>query len=60
MTRALNRGEQDTLETELVASKRGDGFLEELLRMLVACIDTADIYLLPLDRNVVGLEDGLD
>jgi hypothetical protein len=60
VTRALNRGEQDTLKAKLVASKRGDGFLEELLRMLVACINTADIYLLPFNRNVVGLEDGLD
>lgn len=60
VTGALDGGEEDTLQTELVATEGGDGLLEQLLRMLVTGVDTADIDLLPLDRDIVGLEDGLD
>jgi hypothetical protein len=51
---------ENTLQTELVALERGEGLLEELLGVLVAGVDTANIDLLPLDGHVVGLEDGLD
>lgn len=60
VARALNGGEEDTLETQLVAAERSDGFLKELLRVLVTCIHTTDIYLLPLNGYIVGLEDSLD
>jgi hypothetical protein len=57
---ALDGRVEDTLETELVALERGNGFAEELLRVHVARLDTRDVDLLPLDGHVVGLEDGLD
>lgn len=57
---ALDGRVEDTLETELVALQRGDSLTEELLGVLVAGLDTGDIDLLPLDGDVVGLEDGLD
>ena len=57
---ALNGGVEDTLETELVALQRGDGLAEELLRVDVARVNTRDIDLLPLNGNVVRLEDLLD
>jgi len=57
---ALNGGEKNTLQTQLVALQRSNRLLEQFLRVLVAGVDTTDIHLLPLDRDVVGLEDGLD
>lgn len=56
----LDGGVEDTLETELVALERGDRLSEELLGVLVTGLDTGDIDLLPLDGDVVGLEDLLD
>jgi len=60
VTGTLDGGVEDTLETELVALERGDGLSEQLLGVLVASLDTGDIDLLPLDGDVVGLEDLLD
>lgn len=60
VTGALDGGVEDTLETELVALERGNGLSEQLLGVLVASLDTGDIDLLPLDGDVVGLEDLLD
>jgi hypothetical protein len=60
VTRTLDGSVENTLQTELVALERGEGLLEELLGVLVAGVDTANIDLLPLDGDVVGLEDGLD
>jgi hypothetical protein len=60
VTRTLDGSVENTLQTELVALERGEGLLEELLGVLVAGVDTANIDLLPLDGHVVGLEDGLD
>lgn len=60
VTGTLDRGVQNTLETELVALQRGDRLLEQLLGMLVAGVNTAHVDLLPLNWYVVGLEDGLD
>jgi len=57
---ALDGSVEDTLETELVALERGDGLSEQLLGVLVASLDTGDIDLLPLDGDVIGLEDLLD
>lgn len=57
---ALDGGVEDTLETELVALQRGDGLAEELLGVDVARVNTRDIDLLPLNGNVVRLEDLLD
>jgi hypothetical protein len=57
---ALDGGVEDTLEAELVALQRGDGLAEELLGVDVAGVDTRDVDLLPLNGNVVRLEDLLD
>lgn len=57
---ALDGGVKDTLETELVALQGSDGLLEELLGVLVSAHDTSNIDLLPLNGNIVGLEDRLD
>lgn len=59
VTGALNGGEKNTLQTKLVAAKRCNGLLEQLLRVLVACVHTSDVDLLPLNGNVVGLENSL-
>lgn len=50
---------QDTLETELVALKRSDRLAESILGSAGA-LETRDLDLLPLNGDVVGLEDGLD
>ena len=60
VARPLNGSVQNTLQTELVALERGQRLAEQLLRVLVASVDTADVDLLPLDGDVIGLEDGLD
>lgn len=57
---ALDWGVQDALKTNLVALQGSNGLAEELLSVLVAGLDTGDIDLLPLDWDIVGLEDGLD
>jgi len=57
---ALDGSVKDTLETQLVALQRGDRLAEELLRVLAALLHAGDVDLLPLDRHIVGLEDGLD
>lgn len=57
---ALNWGKEDTLQTQLVTAQRSNGLLEKLFRVLVTGVNTANIYLLPLDGNIVGLEDSLD
>lgn len=51
---------EDTLQAELVAPKRSDGFFEELFGVLVSSVDTANINLLPLNRHIVGFEDSFD
>lgn len=60
VTRSLDGSVKDTLETELVALERGNGFAEELLGVHVTSLDTRDVDLLPLDGNVVCLENLLD
>lgn len=57
---AADGGVQDTLEAELVAAERGDGLAESSVGDVAASLDTRDLNLLPLDGDVVGLEDGLD
>ena len=57
---ALDGSVKDTLETQLVALQRGDRLAEELLGVLAARLHAGDIDLLPLNGNIVGLEDGLD
>lgn len=57
---ALDWGVQDALKTNLVALQGSNGLAEELLSVLVAGLNTGDIDLLPLDWDIVGLEDGLD
>lgn len=49
-----------TLETQLVALQRGNRLPEELLGLLVARVHSANIDLLPLNGDIVGLEDLLD
>lgn len=51
---------KDTLEAELVATERGDTLTESVLSALTTILNTSDIDLLPLNGDVVGLEDGLD
>lgn len=54
-------GVEDTLEAELVALERGDAVAEGILGAASALdLETRDVDLLPLDGDVVGLEDGLD
>lgn len=57
---ALDGSVQDTLQTELVTLEGGDGLAEELLGVLAAVLHAGDIDLLPLNGDIVGLEDGLD
>ncbi|GKT63064.1 LOW QUALITY PROTEIN: hypothetical protein ColTof4_05343 [Colletotrichum tofieldiae] len=58
---ALNGGVQDTLEAELVAAEGGDGLAEKVLGLLGGGgVEAGDLDLLPLNGDVVGLEDGLD
>jgi hypothetical protein len=52
-------GVEDTLETELVALERSDRLTEGILSSAGA-LETGDLDLLPLNGDVVGLEDGLD
>lgn len=60
MTGSLDRSVQDALETELVALERGDGLAEELLGVDVARLNTRYVDLLPLNGDIVRLEDLLD
>lgn len=46
-----------TLETNLVALQGSNGFSEELLAVLVTTLDTRNIDLFPLDRDVIRLEN---
>lgn len=57
---AVDGGVEDALKTDLVALQGGDGFAEKLLGVLCSGLETGNINLLPLNGNVVGLEDGLD
>jgi hypothetical protein len=57
---SLDGSMKDTLETELVALERSNRFAEELLGVDVAGVDTRYVDLLPLNGNVVRLEDLLD
>jgi len=57
---ALDGRVQDALQANLVALQRGNGLAEELLGVLIAGLDARYIDLLPLDRHIVGFEDGLD
>ena len=50
---------EDALEADLVALQGGDGFAEELLGVLCSGLEAGNINLLPLNGDVVGLEDGL-
>ncbi|CAF3535552.1 unnamed protein product [Fusarium graminearum] len=52
-------GVEDTLEAELVALERSDGLAEGILSAAGA-LETGNLDLLPLNGDVVGLEDGLD
>jgi hypothetical protein len=60
VARALNGGEKDALQTELVSSQGSNRFFEELFRVLVSGINTANIHLLPLNGHIIGLEDSLN
>ena len=52
---------QDTLEAELVALERRDTVAESILGAASALdLETRNLDLLPLDGDVVGLEDSLD
>lgn len=53
-------GVEDTLEAELVAAERGNTLTERRLGLLAALLDTRNLDLLPVNGDVVGLEDGLD
>ena len=52
-------GVKDTLETELVALERSDRLAESILSA-AGTLKTGNLDLLPLNGDVVGLEDGLD
>lgn len=52
-------GVKDTLETELVALERSDRLAESILSA-AGTLETGNLDLLPLNGDVVGLEDGLD
>lgn len=52
-------GVEDTLEAELVALEGSDGLAEGILSAAGA-LETGNLDLLPLNGDVVGLEDGLD
>tara|TARA_R110002003_G_scaffold97_20_gene7909 strand:- start:1360 stop:2286 length:927 start_codon:yes stop_codon:yes gene_type:complete len=60
MAGSLDGSVQDALETELVALERGNRFAEELLGVDVASLDTGNVDLLPLNGNIVCLENLLD
>lgn len=60
MTSALNRSEEDTLQSYLVSLQRSDRLLEQILRVFGAISDSGDVDLLPFDRYVIRLEDRLD
>lgn len=60
MAGAFHRSEQDTLEAQLVATERRDRLLEKFLRVLISRINATDVYLFPLNRNIVGFEDSFD
>jgi hypothetical protein len=60
VARALNGGEKNTLQTELVSSQGSDRFFKELLRVLVSGVNTANIHLFPLNGHIIGLEDSLN
>lgn len=49
-----------TLEAELVPLQRCNGLPEKLLSVLVAGLHAGHIHLLPLDWDIVCLEDLLD
>ena len=57
---ALDGSVEDTLKTELVALERSNRLAEELLGVDVARVDTRHVDLLPLNGDVVRLEDLLD
>lgn len=56
MARLLNGGVKDTLQTNLVALERVDGLGDAL----AAVTNTGNLDLLPVNGNVLSLEDGLD
>lgn len=60
VTGAADGSVKDTLETELVAAERGDTLAESVLSALTTILNTSDVDLLPLNGDVVRLEDGLD
>jgi hypothetical protein len=62
VARAANGRVQDALEAELVALQGRYALAEELLcaARRFALLYSRDVNLLPLDWDVVGLEDGLD
>jgi hypothetical protein len=60
MTRSLNGSVKDTLQAQLIPSQGSDRLSEKLFRVLVTSVDTGNINLLPLDWDIVGLEDRLD
>jgi hypothetical protein len=60
VTGSLDGRVEDTLETELVALEGSDGLAQKFLGVDVARLDTGDVDLLPLNGNVVCLEDLLD
>ena len=62
---AVHGGVEDTLETELVAAERGDTLTEGRLGAggssgIGAGGETRNLDLLPVDGDIVGLEDSLD
>lgn len=59
VTGSADGGVEDTLETELVALEGSDRLAESILSAAGA-LHTRDLDLLPLNGDVVGLEDGLD
>lgn len=49
-----------TLQSNFVSLQREDRLPEQILRALVSGLQTSDIHLFPLDRDIVLLEDLLD
>lgn len=49
-----------TLQSNFVSPQREDRLPEQILRALVSGLQTSDIHLLPLDRDIVLLKDLLD
>jgi hypothetical protein len=65
VARAVHGSVEDTLETKLVAAERGDALAESLLSAggsgsIGASGETRDLDLLPVNGDIVGLEDSLD